>query len=348
MISEEFFNSPHYPLSVLYDVATFYDKHFVPEHFLQELDHPTRALSDKRTTAIVWFCYTLGIHSSDAKVVLQNLSSSRLRDALAENRGSQKESNSREPVDTNPTPSGAKLQSSVQNIDFGRVGRLENLHRRNRASKTSSSDRMKQTSYVNSYFTNKQFSGDLSQSIELTLRDYRHCSVLYELDDQAMATNFSAALRGPARAFHLSNIKKGMPFSDTERFMSAEYNSSSRQIQVRRNLDALRINGIMNEKGLCSEEDALKEIINRIETLVPQCPPAFRNDENKISFLRHPVIRQPWARNAVAKVEAETSHGFNSQLTFTQPSHCSKKLNKTTRPQPTTCQTMLVTYLRRS
>lgn len=211
MISEEFFTSTHYPLRVLYNLATFYNIQFVPDHYLQGVDFPMSALSEKRTTAVVWSCHRLRIHSSDTKVVFQNLSSSWSYDSLATNRESRKESNCREPVVPKPILSGVTLQSGLQNIDLGRVSRLENLHRRNRALKTRSSDRMKQASYVSSYFPNKQFSGDLSHSIELSLRDYLHCSVVHELDDQVMNTNFSAALRDPARTFIFLTLRKGCP-----------------------------------------------------------------------------------------------------------------------------------------
>lgn len=59
----------------------------------------------------------------------------------------------------------------------------------------------------------------------------------------------------------------------------------------------------MNEKILSKEVEALKEIIDTIETLVSQCPPTFSNAENKIFFLRHAVIKQTWAISSVAKAD---------------------------------------------
>jgi len=86
--------------------------------------------------------------------------------------------------------------------------------------------------------------------------------------------------------------------------MIAEYNSNSRQIQVRRMLDTMRIDAFMAEKGLTSEQAALTDMISTIDSMVPQCPPAFRSDANKISFLRQAIIKQPWATHAVTKVDA--------------------------------------------
>jgi len=68
------------------------------------------------------------------------------------------------------------------------------------------------------------------------LRNYRYAAKLYQLDDASMATNFAVALKEPAKDFFLSTVKDGMSFDDISTFMLAEYNSNSRQIQVRRML----------------------------------------------------------------------------------------------------------------
>ena len=163
---------------------------------------------------------------------------------------------------------------------------------------------MKQKSYVNSYFVNKQFNGGISQSIALTIRDYRHSAILYDLDEAAMGKNFSSCLSDPARSFFLSNVKHGMTFSEIEYFMIAKYNSNSRQLQVRRKLEALKISSITAEKAISSKHHALTDAINTIDTLVPQCLPAFRADGHKISFLRQAVLQNSWSINPIVKVDA--------------------------------------------
>ncbi len=87
---------------------------------------------------------------------------------------------------------------------------------------------MRQTRYITSYFSKKPFSGDLKESITLSIRDYRHCATMYNLDDSAIATNFACALADPARNFFLENVQSGMTFEEIESFMLAEFNSSSR------------------------------------------------------------------------------------------------------------------------
>jgi len=144
---------------------------------------------------------------------------------------------------------------------------------------------MKKSNFITSHFA-------------VTLRDYRHASGLYKLDDDCMANNFALALEDPAKDFFLSTVQPGMSFEDISELMLAEYNSNSRQIQVRRMLDTMRIDTFMAEKGITSEQAALTDMISTIDSMVPQCPPAFRADANKISFLRQAIIKQPWATHA--------------------------------------------------
>lgn len=102
--------------------------------------------------------------------------------------------------------------------------------------------------------------------------------MLYNLDDASMAKNFDSALKDPARAFFLSNVKPVMSFEDIDQFMSAEFNSNSRQVQVRRLLAGLRIEAVKEEKNLSSRQEALTDVIQFIDKLVTQCPPAFRSE----------------------------------------------------------------------
>ena len=180
----------------------------------------------------------------------------------------------------------------------------------------SNQDRMRQSSYVNYQFANKQVTGSLTQSITLTLRDYKNCAVLYNLDDVGMVTNFASALGDPARSWFLGSKWMGMKFKDVEKLMVGKYNSPSRQIQVQRMLEGLRLKAIMSEKGYPSPQEALTHCIETIDTLVPQCPEGFRSDQNKIRFLRHAVIDESWSMLPIAKVDTGTIdwHQFTTDL----------------------------------
>lgn len=91
----------------------------------------------------------------------------------------------------------------------------------------------------------KCFTGALTQSIAVTLRDFRHAFPLYELDESSMVTNFALALGDPSKDFFLTAKQAGMSFEDVAIFMLPECNSNSRQIQVRRMLDTMRIDLFM-------------------------------------------------------------------------------------------------------
>ena len=91
------------------------------------------------------------------------------------------------------------------------------------------------------------------ESITVTIRHYRHCFVMYNLDDAAMAKNFASPLLDSACAFFLEAVQPGMTFDKIKFFMLAEFNSTSRQIQIRRKLNALRIELIIREKSLTCE-----------------------------------------------------------------------------------------------
>ncbi len=179
-----------------------------------------------------------------------------------------------------PTDSFREYIGNVLNVDIGNSGRLDNFHRRNHQA-SNSTERMKQTSYVNTYFVNQKFNSDIAQSIAVTIRDYRLCAILCDLDEAAMAKNFSSCLSDPARSFFLSNVKHEMTFSEIEEFMIAEYNSNSRQIQVRKKLEAPDISSIMAEKGISFKHHALTDAINKIDILVSQCFPIFRAEDQR-------------------------------------------------------------------
>jgi len=109
-----------------------------------------------------------------------------------------------------------------------------------------------------------------------------------------MATNFAVALKEPAKDFFLSTVQDGMSFEHISTFMLAEYNSNSRQIQVRRMLDTMRIGTFKTEKGHTTDQDTLTAMISTIDSM----------EDNNISFLRQAIIKEPWSTNAVTKVDA--------------------------------------------
>lgn len=316
---DEFFEAPFFPVRLLYEVAVFYNAFAIPYEFVSFLKLAPKVSSNKKVQTVTWLYSTMCMSYKDTKSTISRIMS--MRSLNAGFCTQQKDNRSQDCSETPAahfTVSGNQFSGnksvSIQdeidddgspNIDTSRNRRLENLKQGIRSSSISASERMKQTNYVTAYFANKQFSGDLSQSITLVIQDYKHSATLCNLDESVMATNFTSCLRDPARAFFLSKVYEGQSFNEIEDFMLAEYNSRSRQIQIRKKLESIQLKSIMAERNIQTEQDALNEIIKLINTLVPQCPPAFRSDENKINFLRQAVVCEIWAKSAISEVDAE-------------------------------------------
>eukprot|EP00171_Calliarthron_tuberculosum_P009544 IDg9544t1 len=90
----------------------------------------------------------------------------------------------------------------------------------------------RKANYISSYFSNRLFTGQLSQSIELTIRDYKQCAEMYQLTNEQKDSYFINTLGDPARTFYLNNYKRGMNFEQVSELMVDKYNSNSKQIQV--------------------------------------------------------------------------------------------------------------------
>ena len=132
---------------------------------------------------------------------------------------------------------------------------------------------IKKSTAVTPYFNNRGFSGALSESIDITLRDSEQCSMQYRLTGRRRVEFFVNILSGGARTFFLSNDRLGMSFYDIKHFMLEEYNFNAGQIQVRRILKSLRIDTFMQEHQIRSFATALTRMVDYINRLSPQFHP---------------------------------------------------------------------------
>ena len=236
VFNNEFFESPFFPVRLLYEVALFYDVHGIPDEFILLLNLTPNLLSDKKVQTVTWLCSIMCMSVNDTRDVVSRVTSMR---SLNASRTAQQNG------DRSQKYLATKLEdmdeAATSNVDTSRNRRLENLKHRIRSSSISAFDRMKQTNYITSCLANKQFSGGLTESITLVIHDYKLFSTLYNLDDSAMATNFASCLRDPARVFFLSKVKQGSDFNEIENFMLAEYNSRSRQIKYVASLNQFKL-----------------------------------------------------------------------------------------------------------
>lgn len=86
----------------------------------------------------------------------------------------------------------------------------------------------RKASYVTKYFKDRPFRGNLSQSVEHTIRDFEICARHHMLTEDQKADYFDNVLAGAARTFFITNCRVGSSFQDIIALMTAEYNGNSR------------------------------------------------------------------------------------------------------------------------
>lgn len=79
----------------------------------------------------------------------------------------------------------------------------------------------RKANYVLQHFKDNRFTGALTQSIEMTLRDYKICARQHRLTESQKADYFVNILDGPARTFFFNNASELMPFEEMAEVMIA-------------------------------------------------------------------------------------------------------------------------------
>lgn len=155
-----------------------------------------------------------------------------------------------------------------------------------------------------------KFKGDLSQSIQTSLKPYQICCRQYSLSQAQKADFLVHAFDGPARTFFFNNTLETMMFQERCAVMLKEYNSDARQLQVKGKIDNLRLKTFMEEKDISEVSEGLSQLVELVEELTPQCHPDFRPDPHKISYLRKAVADfKSWSHNPIQSI---TSRGYSS------------------------------------
>ena len=175
-------------------------------------------------------------------------------------------------------------------------------------------DDYRKANYVHQYFKDRKFTGEITQSIHLLIRDYSVCARQHRLSRAQLADYFVNVLEGPARTFFFNNARNDMSFDDMAEMMVKEYNSDARQLQVQGTLEILRLDKYMTEHEITDVSDGLTKIVNLIENLTPQCQPQFRSDSNKIVYLRKAVLGHEWAKGPISNI-ISSRYSFNGFVT---------------------------------
>ncbi len=96
--------------------------------------------------------------------------------------------------------------------------------------------------------------------------------------------------------------------------MRREYDSTARQIQVQSELETLDFRRFMASKGITEESSGLKQLVDHINNLFPQCPSDFRSEPEKLRYLRNAVVDVEWAHQPVSQCTS-AEYTFNRLAT---------------------------------
>ena len=174
----------------------------------------------------------------------------------------------------------------------------------------SHGDNTRKATYVLQHFKDNRFSGDLSQSIELKLRDYNVCSLQHRLSTTQKSDYFVNLLDGPARTFFFNNGQDEMQFEEMAQMMTKDFNSNARQIQVYGIISKLHITSVMAEHEISSFTVGLNKTVSIIEEMSPQCPPHFRSEPHRIGHHRNAVLGHSWSKTPISNI-VTAQYSFN-------------------------------------
>ena len=175
----------------------------------------------------------------------------------------------------------------------------------------SPSDHARKASYVSLYFKEKPYTGSLTQSLDLYLRDYHICARQNRLSATQMGEFFINMFDGPARSYFFNNVPHSATFDEMVSIMMKNYSSDARRIQVQRTLDTLRFSSFKTQRQISSDSEALTQLVEYIDILTPQCRPEFATEANKQNYLREAVRTCSWARGPISNI-------VTAKYTFTE------------------------------
>lgn len=105
-----------------------------------------------------------------------------------------------------------------------------------------------------------------------------------------------------------------MSYPELVALMVKEFDSDARQLQVQSDLAVLRFGVFVAANNITADSAGLTAIVNEINHLVPQCPPEFRSQSNKMRFLRTAVRDVHWAYQPVSQLTTQKCT-FNAFVT---------------------------------
>ena len=324
-----FFRAPLFALVTLHNVVEFYGCKCPQEPIYEMLCLSDEDKGNKNVAVHVWFADFIDCDRETILAAVDRFKYTRhSSDLMPRLDGPPSTNNLR--MKQNPPPRGTPVSEIVNSADRdlhlgsvncdnqgeGHSPRLTEARTLSLAvpsdmAERNFNDSQKATNVFN-YFKDNMFTGDLSQSIDMTLRDFNVCARQHRLSNRQKADFFINVLAGPARTFFFNNATDTMDFEEMAKMMVLEYNSDARQLQFQGRLETLRLH--MSEEDVSSPSKGLTQIIDIIERLTPQCQPQFRSDANKITYLRKAVMGFSWAMTPIGNI-ITAKYTFNGFVT---------------------------------
>ena len=163
-------------------------------------------------------------------------------------------------------------------------------------------DTSKKASSVSMYFRDTRFSGEKSQCVRHTIRDYEACTHQFELSTEQKTKIFVNVFSGPAREFFFENTHPHMRYEELVKVVLDEYDNDARQLAAQSELERFTFDQAMEEVDSKSLDAGLSCLVDKINVLTPQASPEFRSEEHKEIFLRKAVLHATWASTPIAQM----------------------------------------------
>ena len=168
----------------------------------------------------------------------------------------------------------------------------------------------------NRFRKDDKFTGKLGEDIDEFIANYDDAVSDFALSGIQQLKYFHLVFDGEAKQFYRRNIaNKADSYEIACSLMRNEYNSFTRQNHVRKFLQGLRLQAIMDKKN-CSPNEALEELRSQISKFAPQGPKNHRSEEDKVEYLHDAVIGIDWAQSALTQSVA-SNPAWNFQQLYT-------------------------------
>lgn len=153
----------------------------------------------------------------------------------------------------------------------------------------------KNSTTIINYFRDSQFSGNVDESIILTIRDFDNISAQLFLHEEQKALYFPNCFREPAKTFFFMHVSPGDSYENMAHIMKRQFDNDASRLQVQTRLDSLHLRSFMTRESITDDREGLTSFISLIDKLSQQCMPSFRNDDYRLRILSRGVSSFSWS-----------------------------------------------------